>query len=281
MNRRPLLPRQEVHRLATIIQRHRAQDQLKHPRAVRAVNRLVEGNLRLVALKWQGFKASPAGQFAAQMSNTPDLLQEGSLGLHRAAQLYDPTRGYEFTTYAMFWIYKGFQDFARSQRRTIRLPEYAARTYRLHQQRTREALEQGLPTGAPVLEEVARTMKTRVATVEMYVRQVDNTCVTSLNVSAFEPGKELGDFVGDGRRDDLGLLAQIDTRQDFEHLADRAGLTPAERVLLLAHADGATDVELRALCPDLNKPKSRVKQVRDRFRLACLSASKPPSLSLA
>ncbi len=281
MNRRPLLPRQEVHRLAVIIQRHRAQDQPNHPRAVRAVNRLVEGNLRLVALKWQGFKASPAGRFTAIPSNTPDLLQEGTLGLHRAAQLYDPTRGYEFTTYAVFWIYKGFQDFARSQRRIIRLPEYAARANRLHLERTRKAVEQGRPTGAPILEEVAKALKTSPATVEMYVRQAHNTDVLSLDIPALDPSGDLGDLVGDSRRDDLELLARIDARQDFEHWANCAGLTPAERVLLLAHADGATEAELRALCPDLPKPKARAKEVRNRLRLACLSASKTPSLSVA
>lgn len=281
MGRRPLVPRQEIHRLATIIQRHRERGQLSHPRAVRAVNRLVEGNLRLVIFRWKRWMANPSNHFPGIASSVPDLLQEGALGLHRAAQLYDPTRGYEFSTYAMFWIYKGFQDFTRSQRRTVRVPERAARVYRLYLQAKHEAQERGRFLRAAVVEELARTLKISPAAVEAYVDSVRSTDVLPLDALAPETDLETGSRIADHRRDDFRLLASIDARRDFGRYADAAGLTPAERVLALAHADGASEKELGLLVPELPRPRVALREVRERLRCAYLANAEVPSLSAA
>ena len=70
--------------------------------ALRARNQLVNHNLRLVAHIWQ--RRSISSSLPAQEEGTADALQEAALNLVRAAEKFDPTKGYRFSTYATFWV---------------------------------------------------------------------------------------------------------------------------------------------------------------------------------
>jgi RNA polymerase sigma factor (sigma-70 family) len=110
--------------------------------ALRARNQLATHNLRLVSHTWKRHRSGlPLHQEA-----TADALQEAALQLLRAAEKFDPTRGYRFSTYASFWVRHGFSLHQRTQRRLIRLPshriEMLLRLHRLvaqHQAATGEA----------------------------------------------------------------------------------------------------------------------------------------------
>ena len=85
----------------------------------RAKKRMIQGNLRLVI--------SVASKFS-RMTNRlsmPDLVQEGNIGLIRAAEMFDPARGYKFSTYAYWWIRQGIMRATQTQDRMIRLPSGA------------------------------------------------------------------------------------------------------------------------------------------------------------
>ena len=95
-------------------------------RALQARNQLACHYLRLVSHTWQRHRSVLPPQEEA----TADALQEAAIALLRAAELFDPSRGYRFSTYASFWVRRGFEEHERRQRRMVRLPSSWVETLR-------------------------------------------------------------------------------------------------------------------------------------------------------
>lgn len=121
ISRIPLLTACEEVHLATIIQQWQS-----HPdppaglqrRGRRALDRMVEGNLRLVVSICKRYQ-SMAAQAQIEML---DLIQAGSLGLIRAVQGFDPSRGYKFSTYGYWWIRQSVSRHIKERGQAIRVP---------------------------------------------------------------------------------------------------------------------------------------------------------------
>jgi len=105
MHKLKILDPEKARRLARRFQRHNDRE---------ALNRLVKGNLRLVVKIAKGFWRGNHATFA-------DLIQEGNVGLLRAAEKFDPLKKVKFSYYATFWIKAYIQKYLMNNHRSVRL----------------------------------------------------------------------------------------------------------------------------------------------------------------
>jgi len=144
---------------------------------LRAKERLINSNLRLVVAN--------AKRYQGQGLSLLDLIQEGILGLIRAAEKFDWRRGYKFSTYATFWIRQAIQRGLEQKARTIRVPtELAQRERRAARVERELATELGRE---PTDEEVAERAKIDLEELER-IRSASRV-VTSLDRPVGEEGE--------------------------------------------------------------------------------------------
>ncbi len=217
----------------------------------RAQNTLVERNLRLVV--------HIAKKYRNSGMSFEDLIQEGSLGLMRATQKFEPERGFKFSTYATWWIRQGITRAIADQAKTIRIPVHMVEMLNKIAKIRAKYFES--ERREPTNEEIATALDEPISKIDNILNISQHP--VSLETPIGDDGDAfLGEFISDTSSTDPLEKLLLDERRD-KIIEALETLTPREKkIIQMRHGIGVTRVyTLEEIALEFKITKERIRQI--------------------